>query len=300
MKVLLTGSSGFLGQWLKWAFLKKGWEVFTPEFDIRNFNEVESTISALPKPNVIIHLAGISSPDVAEKDPALAFAVNTMGTQILISVLEKLNIVAPLVFASTGQVYNIPIEIESSEVELEENSQIKPQNIYALSKWHGELIVSDSVKRGGLIQAINLRIFNHSHYTQSPQFFLPRIYKILMEESSSSVKIPVGNIDLYRDIGSIFDLCDAFVGLLESFDRLSSFEVFNLSSGTRRHLKTVAELLANRMNKKIEFIVDPKRVRLNEPSSICGKNDRIKNKINWSPQTQSNDELIASFFKDMI
>lgn len=297
MKIVLTGADGFLGTWLSKAFKAKGFEVFALTADIRSFGEVYSSLFKAGDFDFVIHLAGVSSPDVAEANPEKAFSVNTMGTQILLTALAKLGSKAAFIFAGTGQVYQID---PNAEVELTEVSKVGPSNIYALSKWHAELVIKDMVERGVISQGLIIRMFNHTHYTQSPQFFLPRIYEQLKKSEATKVKIKVGGIDSMRDVGAISDLVDAYLAVITKANLLPKFDTFNLSSGVRRNLRNIGLELGRQLGKKIDFEIDSSRVRQNEPKSICGSNLKLRSATGWSPKVVSDEDLIASFLKKEV
>ena len=80
----------------------------------------------------------------------------------------------------------------------------------------------------------------------------------------SELVVPVGNLDLYRDIGSVADLVDAFEKLLKrivSKESAPGCQVFNLCSGQAKHLRGLAHGLAQRLGVNAQFEVDPARVR---------------------------------------
>ena len=89
-----------------------------------------------------------------------------------------------------------------------------------------------------------MRPFNHTHRSQSPAFFLPHLYHVMSQASSSEVlPISVGNLDLERDIGSIDDLISAFVAIVENSAASELYQVFNICSGRVKNLRKLAEVL---------------------------------------------------------
>jgi len=92
VKVLLTGSSGFIGQRLRRELASLGHEVHglegsdarSQEVDIRDAERVAAAIAWF-SPDVVYHLAAVSGPMVAPTNPRLVAEVNCVGT---INVLE--------------------------------------------------------------------------------------------------------------------------------------------------------------------------------------------------------------------
>ena len=104
-RALVTGGGGFVGQWLSRAMVARGWEVFAAglggqvpgilqdaerqrihwlEMDVRSRADVGSALD-VSRPEMIVHLAGISYvPDAADA-PAEAYAVNVLGVVTLLA-----------------------------------------------------------------------------------------------------------------------------------------------------------------------------------------------------------------------
>ncbi|MBN2306566.1 sugar nucleotide-binding protein [Candidatus Peregrinibacteria bacterium] len=106
MKILLFGSTGFIGSHLKDALEERGHEVAGPRIEIRNFDEVRKTIEEV-KPDYIINATGITgrpNVDWCEEHPIETYTVNVAGSiNIAAAALEKNIKVAQL---SSGCVYS--------------------------------------------------------------------------------------------------------------------------------------------------------------------------------------------------
>lgn len=82
MKILLFGSTGFIGSQLKEGLLEKGHEIVDPRIEIRNFDEVKKTIEQV-KPDYIINATGMTGKpnvDWCETHPIETFGVNVGGS----------------------------------------------------------------------------------------------------------------------------------------------------------------------------------------------------------------------------
>lgn len=104
-KILLFGSTGFIGSQLKEALNEKGYEVAHPRIEIRNLDEVKKTIDK-ENPDYIINATGITGKpnvDWCEDHPLETYTVNVGGTlNIAAAALEKGIKVASM---SSGCVY---------------------------------------------------------------------------------------------------------------------------------------------------------------------------------------------------
>lgn len=292
--ILITGAQGFIGSNLKKHFVSQGEYVEGPDFDLFESEKWRALLKGRPW-DFVFHLAALSHVPTCEKDPKETFRVNQDGSELLATLLRECSPKTKLVFFSTAQVYRAPSKEEiSQELSFSEQREIAPQNIYAQSKWGAEKSLCRISEETGLETTI-FRLFNHSHYTQSPQFFLPHLYCTLTEgKGESVVDVPVGNLDLWRDIGSLQDL-------LKALDRLMSlscskpFEVFNLCSGHAKNLRVLAEVLAKELGVKARFHTDPSRVRENEAKYIRGDHQKFSEWSGWKPKSITEQDLVKAF-----
>ena len=135
LKVLMTGSRGFVGSATRKLFEEKEIEVIGYDLldgkDIRDFDQLEEVIK-LEKPDRILHLAAIARFAEADKNPVLAFETNAQGTLNVSKVASKYHI--PIVCASTGSVY-MPIE---QTPPITEEFLARGNSVYGCSKLVGE------------------------------------------------------------------------------------------------------------------------------------------------------------------
>jgi nucleoside-diphosphate-sugar epimerase len=297
VRVFLTGASGFVGSGLNRHFEKLGWSVFPFEGDIL---DTRGLATALKNGDwdVVVHLAAVSAYHICEADSGKTFQTNLAGTANLLEQMLKCKSKAHFIFASTAQVYGSVKGCE--EVVLIEESPVRPGNVYSRSKLYAENSIRDFMEiYGG--RATILRLFNHSHKSQGGDFFLPHVYNALMQSESMEVRVPVGNVDVRRDIGSVFDLVRAFELVVKSganSSESSFVRLFNICSGQSRNLRSLAQTLAGRLGKSIIFEVDAGRVRLDETPSIKGSFELAQRTFDWRPNSQSEDRFIDDFLLD--
>ena len=95
MKILVTGSSGFIGRNLTFLLKENGYEVLT--YDIDNIEK--ELISDIDACDFIIHLAGVNRPLNNEE----FYNVNTNLTVKIVDLIKKSNKSIPIIFASSIQ-----------------------------------------------------------------------------------------------------------------------------------------------------------------------------------------------------
>ena len=290
-KILITGADGFLGSNLRAKCIANGIDVIGFHGDILNSSDIEENLNVIDNLDFVFHFAGISSVGdcLINKDHTVKVNVDAVRT-----LARKVNAKfsrAVFVFPSTGQVY------ADSDFDLTEKSEIKPISFYAETKRMAEIEL-ENVSRELNSKIIILRLFNHSHISQGVNFFMPAVVDKI---NKTPERIVVGNLNLERDIGSVHDLMDAFVEIINTeYCSLGHYEIFNLSSNKVKKLNAIVEEICLYLKKSPQIAVDLGLFRAGEPYKIIGSNLKFCKKFNWNP-TRSKDEkaLVASFFEKL-
>jgi len=133
-KIIVTGGSGRFGQILK--KIKTKHNIFYPNKNELNILEYKSILNYIKKtkPQIIIHLAGLSRPmKMHEDEIAKSIDLNIIGTSNITKACAKENI--KLIYFSTNYVY------PGKKGNYKEDSPLLPVNNYAWSKLGGEASV---------------------------------------------------------------------------------------------------------------------------------------------------------------
>lgn len=144
MKILISGGSGFLGQYLNLE-LSKQHEILTlfyqaprnceqfisQQIDIRDYEKLTQIFNSF-KPHVVVHTASISTPQKASALPTkIVYETNVTSTENLAKLCEKYN--SKLIYTSTDLVY---AGYRGSL--LAEDAKLIPISLYAETKLMGE------------------------------------------------------------------------------------------------------------------------------------------------------------------
>ncbi len=133
-RIVITGGSGRFGTQIK--NFKTKHKTFFPskkKLNILNIENVRNYIKKI-KPNILIHLAGLSRPmNIHEVDINKSIDLNIIGTANITKVCYENNI--KLVYVSTNYVY------PGIKGNYKETDPLKPVNNYAWSKLGGEASV---------------------------------------------------------------------------------------------------------------------------------------------------------------
>lgn len=226
MRALITGVAGQDGTLLSSALVKKGWDVFGTHLpneliseehalfggNLINLNvtdaEQVSTVIQDVNPDVIFHLAGITSVSASIQNPELTFAVNVGGTQNLISAITTHSPETLFVHAASTEIYDAGSGVIS------ETSALAPRSPYAESKAQAYQVVSDSRAQG--LRATNAVLSNHESYLRSTEFVTGKIangvarIKLGLQDS-----LPLGNIDVEKDWSSANDIVNGLIDIAD-------------------------------------------------------------------------------------
>jgi nucleoside-diphosphate-sugar epimerase len=181
MKIIVTGSQGFLGRHVAAHLGRVGHEIVgidkSPPTGRAGFEQISAdlrhfatAIELVRDADAVVHLAAIPRP--TGHSASDVFDVNVATTFNVVEA-ARLARVPRLVYASSfsvlgypfGQPFNPP-----DALPVDENSPIHAQDVYGLSKWLGEEIVEAAVRQGGL-SAVSLRM----PWVQTPQTFAAEV-----------------------------------------------------------------------------------------------------------------------------
>ena len=132
-KILITGSSGFLGSRLAY-YLKDKYELLLPTHGELNVSREEAVRAYMEEhhPDAVIHCAALSNTWYCEQHPEESHRVNVQGTVRIAKACKLTD--AKLVFMSSDQVYNGTPLLGA----LKEDDILQPVNVYGRHKFECE------------------------------------------------------------------------------------------------------------------------------------------------------------------
>ncbi len=282
-RILVTGAEGFVGSHLMKVF-KETLEIIIPTcypllrprrgkfvpLDLLNKDAVAEVLKT-HNPDIIFHLAAISSVSRSFRDRVLTYSTNVMGTVNLLEAARNLNKKIKFIFISTCEVYG-------GGENLTEDSPIELKSPYAVSKYTAELVCRDYARAG--IDIIILRPFNHTGPGQSDDFVLPSIARQIAEIECGKRPplIEVGNIEIKREFMNVQDVVLAYKLAIQ---RCATGEVYNISSGMGYSLSEVIEVFKKMARVNFEIKIDPGRLRKTDIPVLLGNGEKFSSITGW-------------------
>lgn len=303
MRVLVTGSEGFIGSHLVEALVKQGYEVrafilynsfnswgwldkCAPEIegkfeifhgDIRDPHGVKDAMQGC---DVVMHLAALIAIPFSYHSPNTYVETNVNGTLNILQAAREIGI--PVIHTSTSEVYGT-----AEFVPITEEHPLKGQSPYSATKIAADQLAFSFYSSFELPVTI-IRPFNTYGPRQSARAVIPTIISQL---ASGSSKIKLGSVYPTRDFNFVNDIVRGFISAIGCSKAYG--EVINLGSNFEVSIFDTAKMIALIMDVPIEIEADDVRFRpkKSEVERLWAGNLKAKNLLKWEPKFAGMDGL---------
>ncbi len=296
MKALITGITGFVGRHLE-RFLKDKAEVYGTSRANRSENHIfrvdfqsETEIAELMnklEPTHIFHLAGLSSVKDSWERKTDFIEANVMGTIHLLEAVRKTNRGIKVVTIGSSEEYGkIPPELDK----VSEEMRLDPSSPYGISKSAVSMLAKLYHESYGL-DITHARPFNHIGPGQRQGFVTTDFaYQIALinKGKTKTAAMRVGNLKVARDFTDVRDIAEAYYLLACSG---TAGEIYNVCTGKGVYIEEILEILSNFSDKKIEYEVDPARLRVADVPRLVGNPEKLMILTGWKPKKKLEDTL---------
>ena len=261
-KVLITGSNGFVGQFLCHYLHDNGYEVVytyrqlpdslafedSYHYVVGNIDSRTQWQTALTDVDMVVHLAArVHVMQETHEDPLSAFReINTRGT---------MNLARQAVTAGVQRfIYLSSIKVngeQTLETPFTADDQPDPQDPYAISKFEAEQQLLDYGRETGLEVVI----------IRPPLVYGPGVkgnFKRLISMVKKSLPLPLARIDNARSLVNIQNLCSLIEACLTH--PKAANEIFLVSDGQDLSTSELFEHIAQAMHKKSRLFYLPKGI----------------------------------------
>jgi GDP-4-dehydro-6-deoxy-D-mannose reductase len=306
---LVTGGSGFVGQWLARGLLARDSTVVSLSLhapvpgilsaneleavewrkgDVRDADLIKRAIEEV-RPSVVYHLAGVSFVPAARDAPAMAYEINVLAAVRLLAVIAALKALGKLdplvVIVGSATQYG---RHDALEMPLDEAAELRPQDVYAASKAAQE-IASLQMYRGEGVRVICTRSFNHSGVGHAEHFLLPALVRRVLDlRGKAKGLLPMGNQESVRDYLHVSDVVEAYLRLA---DKGAPGEVYNVCSGEGVSAGQLAREVLLRVGLDAEITTDPALARGVDVPVLVGSPAKLARTTGWRP-TRSRSDII--------
>lgn len=309
--ILITGHRGYIGSALFRTLSELnvidrivGYDLVDGD-DILNYERLLSTMMK-SRPDIVIHLAALSSVTACNDDPKLAIKINGQGTLNVLNAMKEVGC-EHIIYASTSSVYG-----DSKELPYNENSAIKPCSPYGVTKLLGEhAIFNHYIVKGNVGNYLIFRMFNvvgSSGYSDIDAITSSGYDRLFGALQSGLVNIYGNNYPTFdgtceRDYVALKDVCDAYIkGIIVIGCKCKVREVINISTEEPVSVKWIIEVWNNiseriRNRPRIEYnplpyvrcSYGPRRA--GDPPKVCGSNKKAKTTLEWTPKRKIEDVI---------
>ncbi|WP_395546966.1 MULTISPECIES: NAD-dependent epimerase/dehydratase family protein [unclassified Lacrimispora] len=273
-KVLITGSTGFIGRYCCKEILARGNDflaivrntskceddIRTVAVDLHDKNELIKVVERY-KPDAVLHLAAIAA--VTYGDISEIYSTNISATETLLETLYDTCISGTrVVLVSTAGVYG-----NQKEPYYFENMPFAPVNHYSYSKMVMEYISQQYTDK---LDIKIVRPFNIVGYGQNMNFFLPKLVNAF---ASKQETIKLGNIGSERDYVNVEYCVNVLMELLTRSK--VEIEKLNICSGIATSGVNIINMLKEISGYSPDIQISEGFVRRNEVWRLVGSNEEL-------------------------
>ncbi len=298
-RILITGGNGYVGCYLArllapdhtvciadalrygdWRFeAEERRRLRLERIDITDVEQVGGLMRSFV-PEIVIHLAAIHFVPECEINPALAVSTNVSGT---VNLLAHSPSDSRFVYASSGAVYG-----PEDRQHREEDSPVRPHDVYGRTKLCGEEFVTDLAAKYRL-QGVIVRLFNVVGPGETNPHLLP---ELVAQLKAGRDVVELGNLTTRRDYIDVRDAAAGFAAIAGG-GGVAPGEALVVNLGTSQ-TTSVGEVIEKiRAVSGIDFTVrqDPARLRHVDRPFLAADISRISQCFGWRPQRSIDDSI---------
>ena len=268
MRVLLTGSEGFIGKHVRAALETAGHSVVP--LDIALGVDITKPIGTVEGIDAVVHLAAMASPNECTADPSRAYDVNVNGTSNVLDMAVRSG-AKKFVFSSSAHVYDIPPRFMPTD----ETHPLRLNNTYTTTKILGEQLCHLYWENHGLPYT-TLRLFNAYGPGQARGFFIPD-----QVAKAKSGAFSLLGFDITKDWVYIDDVAEAFILALES----KFVGAVNIGTGVETALGVIGDRVAAAFGQVI------RKLPSENPTRMDADIARAKRILGWEPKVSLEEGL---------
>jgi UDP-glucose 4-epimerase len=293
MKILITGGMGFVGSNLidlllqekhKIIVLTKSYskkknishiqaKIKVEKVDVTNYRKL-SNIIELHKPDVIIHLAGITSHSKSFEKPFDDIDQNTKSTLFILEKLKQMNRKCRFVLGSSFIVVGKP-----DKLPVDEKTPCWPTTLYGTNRLASEHYCKIYHEVYGLDTVI-FRITN-SFGPREQVLSTKNAVNFLIHEAFKGNKLTIfKNGKFFRDL---IYISDVVFGIKTIMNKGKSGDLYWISSGRKIWFYELGKLLEKLTDAKVKFVKTPNYTKKVDVGNFVVNNSKLRS-LGWKPK----------------
>lgn len=285
---MVTGSRGFAGRHLVDRLHAAGHEVIGlvraadagrdgPPVEVADLLDGDAVRRAVERvrPEVIYHLAAVSSAGDSLRAPLPTLSTNLLGTATVLYAALAITPSPRVLHVTSSEVYGAP----AGGRPLTETSPAEPRNPYGVSKLAAHHLALQLHRTVGL-DVVEARPFNHLGPGQRRGFVAPDFASQVAAIAAGRAApiIRVGDLSAARDFSDVRDIVDGYVQLAEHG---IAGEVYHLCSEQATTIRELLDTLIDLSGVQVSVEPDPDRLRPNEVPLVVGSAEKVRRLCGW-------------------
>jgi nucleoside-diphosphate-sugar epimerase len=289
MRVLVTGSEGFIGKNITKYLEEKGYKVIKVDLNggevVGDITSEQFVFQELAKIDFdsVVHLAAITNIKYGIENSYSCFKVNSFGTLNILELSYRKK-VKRFIYSSSSNVYGLP-----KELPVKETTQLNPRVPYDYSKVASEAMVFAYYKAKNLPIVI-FRPWKQFGPYDKPDSAIMRFIKASLKDEP---------ITLYNAGADVTDPCyiENYCWLIEASLREEKAvgEVFNVGTGIKKSIREIAEEIKRLTSSSSKLHLLPPRTKHESEAMISYPSiEKAKKMLGYRPIVGFEEGLIKT------
>jgi nucleoside-diphosphate-sugar epimerase len=296
-RVLVTGTTGFVGSNLVPRLVEKGYEVYSLERyvtgryalgqrrevktvfgDLRDGYAIKKIIREV-RPGIVIHLAAISPVSYSYDHPQEVVETNLLGTiNLAEACLHEVTNFKQFLLGSTSETYG------NGPSPKREDTPQNPNSPYAVSKVTTEKYLLYMLSAYQFPLTI-LRNFNTYGRRNNTHFIVERIISQMLTGKT----VELGDPDPIRDLVYVDDHVNAYLTCIDNPKAIG--ETFNFCTGVGTSIKSLADIIAKLSGFDGEIFWNTIPDRPLDIKVLVGEYGKAEQLVGWKPKVTLEEGL---------
>lgn len=279
MKVLITGSKGFVAQHLAELLEQQGHTVYGFDLkdggDLRDYESIRRALDT-SRPDRIFHLAALTYVPESFNNPRRAIEINTLGSLNLLEAVRNLGLKCRIQLAGTSEEYG---DTSGESEPITERSLPNPSSPYAVAKLAMDHLGRIYASAYGM-NVVVTRAYNHCGPGRGEEFAEAAFAKQIVEiERGQRKELLHGNLESIRNYTDVRDIVRAYVQAIELDP-----DVYNICSDRNVSMQEVLDILIANSTAVIKASVSTALYRPNDFSFKQPSCAKFKELTGWQPE----------------